>query len=185
VAGRQILDAAGFPAARIVASGSLDELEIERLVAAGAPIDVFGVGTRMGVSADAPYLDSVYKLVEYDERPVMKLSTGKVSAPSAKQVQRRVDGPFDDIIALADEPVAADREGLLVPVMEGGRRGPSPEETGSGPIASAQARLAADLQRLPPGTLRLADPVAVTARASPDLQALIRATTREIQDRPD
>jgi nicotinate phosphoribosyltransferase len=38
----------------------------------------------MGVSADAPYLDSAYKLVAYDGRPVMKLSAGKTTWPGAK-----------------------------------------------------------------------------------------------------
>ncbi len=187
LAGRRLLDQAGFTAARIVASGSLDEIEIERLVAAGAPIDVFGVGTRMGVSADAPYLDSVYKLVEYDERPVMKLSTGKVTAPSAKQVQRQLDGPFEDVIALHDEALPAGTEGLLLPVMDGGRRlvGAGTVSPGSTGIPAAQARLAGDLRRLPPGALQLARPVPPTARYSATLDALTTATTREIEARPD
>jgi len=79
VASRGLLDEAGLPEVRIVASGNLDEFEIERLVQRSAPIDAYGVGTRMGVSADAPYLDSVYKLVAYGGRPVMKLSPGKAT----------------------------------------------------------------------------------------------------------
>ena len=180
VASRRLLDEGGFVNARIVASGSLDELEIARLVAAGAPIDVFGVGTRMGVSADAPYLDSVYKLVEYAGRPVMKLSPAKVTAPASKQVQRRLEGPFDDVVGLHDEAIPADREGLLVSVMEGGRR----LATGDG-IPAAQARLAADLRRLPPDVIDLARPVPLAARRSPALARLIEQTTREIEARPD
>ena len=73
------------------------------LVAQGAPIDVAGVGTRMGVSADAPSLDSAYKLVEYAGRPVRKLSPGKATLPGRKQVWRRT--PIGvDVLGLRDEP---------------------------------------------------------------------------------
>ncbi len=86
---RKMLDQAGLPHVRIVASGGLDEYSIDQLVRDGAKIDAFGVGTRMGVSADHPYLDTAYKLVCYEGRPVMKLSRGKVTAPGRKQVFRR------------------------------------------------------------------------------------------------
>lgn len=76
---RHMLDDAGLGRAKIVASGGLDETDIARLADHGAPIDVYGVGTRMGVSADAPSLDSAYKLVAYEHRPVMKLSEGKAT----------------------------------------------------------------------------------------------------------
>ncbi|CAM5411035.1 hypothetical protein SANTM175S_02420 [Streptomyces antimycoticus] len=89
VRARKILDAAGLPEVRIVASGGLDEYALEELVHAGAPIDVFAVGTRMGVSADAAALDTAYKLVDYDGTPVMKLSSAKATAPGTKQVWRR------------------------------------------------------------------------------------------------
>ena len=91
---RCMLDDAGLPGARIFASGGLDEYAIADLVAGGAPVDAYGVGTKMGVSADAPCLDSAYKLVAYACLPVMKLSPGKVSQPGAKQVYR---GPGGDI----------------------------------------------------------------------------------------
>src|SRR3990170_9130694 len=74
---RRVLDEAGMEHVRIFASGGLDEMDVDRLARAGAPIDAFGVGTRVGVSADAPFVDSVYKLVEYDGRPGLKLSAGK------------------------------------------------------------------------------------------------------------
>ena len=101
---RRLLDDAGLPDARIFASGGLDEHAIAALVADQAPIDAYGVGTKMGVSADAPYLDSAYKLVAYAGRPVMKLSQGKATWPGAKQVYR---GPGGDVLALRDEPRAA------------------------------------------------------------------------------
>ena len=117
---RTLLDDAGLPHARIFASGGLDEHEVHELVQAGAPVDAFGVGTQLGVSADAPYVDSVYKLTEYDGRPVLKLSPGKATAPGRKQVWR---GQTGDLIALRDErsgPRTA--RPLLEPVMRGGRR---------------------------------------------------------------
>jgi nicotinate phosphoribosyltransferase len=116
---RAILDDAAMPHVRIFASGGLDEMDVDRLVRAGAPIDAFGVGTRVGVSADAPFVDSVYKLVEYDGQPVLKLSAGKATAPGSKQVFR---GPDGDVVALRSEPVPDGHEPLLVPVMEAGRR---------------------------------------------------------------
>ena len=85
---RTLLDDAGLQHVRIFASGGLDEVELDRLVRGGAPIDAFGVGTRMGVSADAPSLDSAYKLVEYDGRPMLKLSEAKATEPGRKQVFR-------------------------------------------------------------------------------------------------
>ena len=120
---RETLDGAKLHYVRIVASGGLDEFEIERLVSGGAPIDAFGVGTRMGVSADAPWSDMAYKLVKYDGRPVLKLSTGKNSLPDEKQVFRIKGSGGDflhDIIGLRDERVEA-AEPLLQEVMEGGR----------------------------------------------------------------
>ncbi len=120
---RVILDRPGLQYTRIVASGGLDESDIHDLVSGGAPIDVFGVGTKMGVSADAPWSDMAYKLVEYDGRPVLKLSTGKSSLPGEKQVFRLRDdnGDFSgDIIALRGERVERG-EPLLCKVMEQGK----------------------------------------------------------------
>ena len=96
---RELLDAAGLTTARIFASGGLDEHEVAELVRGGAPVDAFGIGTQLGVSADAPYLDTVYKLVEYDGQPTMKLSASKVTAPGAKQVWR---GPGEDLLGLSE-----------------------------------------------------------------------------------
>ena len=121
---RKILDDSGLEYVRILASGGLDEYELETLVKAGAPIDLFGVGTKAGVSADAPWSDMAYKLVCFDDRPVMKLSPGKVSLPGAKQVFRTKDasGMFSkDIIALDDENLPGGLP-LLEQVMKDGQR---------------------------------------------------------------
>jgi nicotinate phosphoribosyltransferase len=103
---RAILDAAGLTDVHIYASGGLNEQKVAHLLTAGAPIDVFGVGTDMGVSADAPSLDMAYKLVEYAGTPRLKLSTKKVSLLGRKQIFRVMDaaGHYEsDIIALRDE----------------------------------------------------------------------------------
>jgi len=102
---RKILDEAGFKDAKIFVSGGIDEYEIERLLKEGAKIDGFGVGTKLGVSADLPYLDCVYKLVEYGGRPVAKFSKNKITYPFKKQIYRITkNGKFlKDIITKYDE----------------------------------------------------------------------------------
>lgn len=119
---RCLLDEAGLSDVRIVASGGLDEWKIDRLVREGAPIDMFGVGTDLLVSSDAPGLDIAYKLTEYDGRGRMKLSTGKRSLPGRKQVFRRIENgkAAGDTIARHHESLPG--EPLLQPVMAGGRR---------------------------------------------------------------
>src|SRR5262249_30666626 len=118
---RAELNAAGLPSVRVIVSGGLDEFQIDELMKAGAQIDAFGVGTRMGVSADYPYLDTAYKLVEYAGRPVMKLSRDKVTEPGRKQVFRRRKS-LEDLVGLFTERTPAGRTPLLEHVMSGGRR---------------------------------------------------------------
>jgi nicotinate phosphoribosyltransferase len=167
---RKLLDEAGLADARIFASGGLDELEVEKLVTEEAPVDAFGIGTQMGVSADAPFVDSVYKLTEIDGRPVLKLSTGKASAPGRKQAWR---GPDADVLALRDEPGPTGAEPLLEPVMSDGVR------SGSAPsIDEMRERFDADLAALPVGARRLRDATPVTVHHSEALLELT-ASTRE------
>ena len=87
-AARRILDEAGFKETMIFASGAFDEYKIQQILAKGAEVNSFGVGTKMGVSGDAPYLDMAYKLVQYNGRPVLKLSPGKMTLAGEKQVFR-------------------------------------------------------------------------------------------------
>jgi len=120
---RAILDAGGLTDVHIFASGNLDEYRIEALLAQGAPIDGFGVGTNLDVSIDAPQLDCVYKLQEYAGRACRKRSTGKETLPGRKQVYRQHDQDgymCQDIVSLEDEVTPG--EALLRPVMRGGRR---------------------------------------------------------------
>ncbi|MCY3727602.1 MAG: nicotinate phosphoribosyltransferase [Nitrospira sp.] len=125
---RRILDDGGLRDVQITVSGNLDENTIQQIVAARAPVDLFAVGTRLTTSADAPYLDCVYKLQEYSGRPSRKKSEGKETWPGAKQVYRHYDqrGRIDhDVVTTA----ADTQEGtpLLRPVMESGKRsGTSP-----------------------------------------------------------
>ena len=147
---RRMLNGAGLHTAKIFASGGLDEYAIAELVRQSAPIDAYGVGTKMGVSADAPSLDSAYKLVTYGGRPVMKLSAGKVTAPGAKQVFR---GDSGDVVGLRGEPAPPGHCPLLAPVMTAGRRLASPE-----PIEVMRERCAAGLARLPAAARTLRDP---------------------------
>jgi nicotinate phosphoribosyltransferase len=74
---RKILDSGGLADVHIFASSGFDERKIEAVLDDGAKIDAFGVGTKLGVSADSPYLDMVYKLVRFGGRDVRKLSPGK------------------------------------------------------------------------------------------------------------
>lgn len=150
---RAILNAAGLQDVRIVASGGFDEYGIEQAVRDGACIDMFGVGTKMGVSADAPYYDMAYKLVKYDNRPVMKLSTGKMTLVDDKQIWRRmVNGQYvEDSIALRQETLdSTDVQPLLHCVMRQGRT------VGLGPrLREARARHAEEMARLPEPYRRL------------------------------
>ncbi|MEU5656867.1 nicotinate phosphoribosyltransferase [Streptomyces sp. NPDC047737] len=162
---RGILDRSGLPEVAVIASGGLDEYRIDRLVRADAPIDVYAVGTKVGTSADAPYLDSAYKLVEYDSMPVMKLSAAKVTAPGRKQILR-ADG-LDDVIALADEAVPDGREDVLQKVMESGRRVAEPDT-----LAAAHQRFIKDLAALPGDACRIEEPKSPLPATSARLREL-------------
>jgi nicotinate phosphoribosyltransferase len=119
---RAILDEQGRPMVKIMASGDLDEGRIAQLVASGAPLDGFGVGTELITSRDAPALAMVYKLAELDGKGKFKLSPGKKTYPMAKQVFRKKDrsGRFlGDHVTRADE--TAEGEPLLVPILRSGR----------------------------------------------------------------
>ncbi|ROR32590.1 nicotinate phosphoribosyltransferase [Inmirania thermothiophila] len=169
---RAILDAGGLAETRIFASGNLDEYALAKL-AAQAPIDGFGVGTRMDTSADAPYLDCAYKLQEYAGRPRRKRSEGKATWPGRKQVYRRhADGRMaGDLLTLADE--AAEGEPLLAPAMRGGRRLAATD------LAAARARARAQLAALPEGVRDLEAPAPYPVAVAPALRRLADALDRE------
>jgi nicotinate phosphoribosyltransferase len=168
---RRILDDGGLAATRILASGNLDEERVEALVAGGAPIDAFGVGTRMNVSADAPFLDCAYKMCEYAGRPRRKRSEGKASLPGRKQVFRRFDASgamTGDTLALAGDEAGG--VPLLEPVLRSGVRvGPQPSlealrQRARTQIAALPARLRA-LAPAPPYPVEIAESLRALAAA--------------------
>ncbi len=109
---KELFQKEGFGDIKIVVSGGLDEEDIHKLVSNGAPVDIFGVGTKVLTSADAPYLDIAYKLVEYEGKPKFKLSPGKQTFPYKRQVIRH----YEDGLMCYDEVIPY-REGGLVEVV--------------------------------------------------------------------
>jgi nicotinate phosphoribosyltransferase len=167
---RAILDQAGLPDARIMASGDLDEYRIRDLVNAGAPIDAFGVGTQLATSADAPALSAVYKMVELEicgiKRFTAKYSVDKISLPGCKQIFRE---DARDVVARSGE--CGKGEALLRPVLLGGRLiEPLPA------VEQARRRAAESLAKLPAALRQLeaAEPWPVIY--SRELRALIEQT---------
>jgi nicotinate phosphoribosyltransferase len=142
---RRILDDGGLRDVTIFASGGLDEFTITSLVASGAPIDGFGVGTSLTTSSDHPALDCAYKLQEYAGLPRRKHSPGKETWPGTKQVFRRYDAygrMAEDVLTTADDEQPG--EPLLQQTMAGGRRfAPSPT------LAEIRDRARFALGRLP------------------------------------
>jgi nicotinate phosphoribosyltransferase len=148
---RAILDAGGLRDSIIFVSGDLDEDVLRDLLAVGAPVDGFGIGTRVDTSSDMPYLDCAYKLQEYAGKPRRKRSEGKATWPGRKQVYRRHDADgrmAGDVVTLEDDSQAG--EALLAPVMLRGRRlAPTPS------LKEVRLHAAANLARLPEPLRRL------------------------------
>jgi nicotinate phosphoribosyltransferase len=142
---REILDEGGLAHVTIFASGGLDEEKLAELVASGTPIDGFGVGTALDVSADAPYMDCAYKLVEYAGRPTCKRSEGKATWPGRKQVYRTHAADrliCYDVVTIDGDPQSG--EPLLRPVMSRGKPiGPTES------LADIRRRVANQLECLP------------------------------------
>ncbi len=184
---RVILDEAGCRSARIVASGDLNEHRIAELRAAGAPIDVYGVGTDLVTSIDAPALGGVYKLVELERdgarTPIAKFSEGKATLPGAHQIHRFHDGDgrlTRDVVALADEPLEPGAQALLEPVMRGGARvGPAE------PLDVVRKRSRDALASVPVELHALEEPApswtGFVAPPSPRLSALVEEVRVRVQ----
>ncbi|MCP4959221.1 MAG: nicotinate phosphoribosyltransferase [Actinomycetia bacterium] len=176
VLARRRLDEACHHDVAIVASGGLDEFEIKRLLDAGAPIDVFGVGTKVGVAADAPSLDSAYKLVEFNDRPLMKQSSGKATMPGPKQVHRLA--PSRDVLATRSERPPPDSTPVLTPVMVGGAR-----RVASATVGQGHERLLQDLAWLSPELKVLKGEQVSPVTVSEELEALTRTVQADIHQR--
>jgi len=168
---RRVLDAHGMSETRIFVSGDLNEHRITELLAAGAPIDGFGVGTELATSADAPTLGVVYKLVSIGGHGRIKLSEDKATYPHAKQVWRHVayDG---DLVTRADETAPGDDyQPLLEQVMTHG------EPTGITPsLEAARRRAAEELRRLPAAAQY---PVKFSRQLERDRMELARETHKQ------
>ena len=173
---RRILDRGGLHQVGIFAS-SIDEYVLQQLRQQRAPIDGFGIGTRMDTSADAPYLDCAYKLQEYAGIARRKRSEGKSTWPGRKQVYRRCDPDgllLEDIVTVHEAPCAG--QPLLQQVMHAGRlTSPLPALDASRDYALQQ------LQSLPEPLRRLQKPPDYPVRISPELQELAQVVDRKIQ----
>jgi nicotinate phosphoribosyltransferase len=178
---RRMLDGAGLRNVGIFASGGLDEYELDRLVGGGAPIDGFGVGTRLGMSADAPVLDLAYKLCEYAGEPRLKLSSKKATIAGAKQIWRSTgrDGYFagDRIATLDEMSPGPEWEPLLEPVMTGGKARPLPT------LDEIRQRHREEVARLPEGVRRISRPGAYPVGRSAALAARHRHAVRTARRR--
>ena len=166
---RRILDEGGLKDVRIFASGNLDEYILRDLVAS-APIDGFGIGSRMDTSADAPYLDCAYKLQEYEGQPRRKRSEGKATWPGRKQVYRFLgsDGCMAyDILTLEEDPQGG--QSLIQPFMRAGKRLGPPT-----PLTDLRKRAAAQLALLPVHLRRLEETPQYPVRISQSLHELAR-----------
>ena len=149
---REILNAGGLQSVQIFASSELDEHQIAAMVASGAPVDGFGVGTKLAVSEDAPHLDMAYKLVEYAGRGRTKLSSKKQLFPGRKQVFREMEEGqmMRDTIGRFDELLPGTPP--LIPVMQAGQRMPA----GRISLDASRRHAARELnERLPPSLRRL------------------------------
>jgi nicotinate phosphoribosyltransferase len=184
---RRILDASGFPETAIVASNDLDEYAIERLKREGAPISIWGVGTRLATGHGQSALGGVYKLGalrrgegegEGDWEYVIKRSEdpAKASLPGVQQVRRFGDDDrFErdviyDLATGLDEPGQSD---LLVPVYRAGKR-----VREAPALRAVRERTAAQLRSLGPEITRLDDPRRYPVSLSPAL-ARLRQTLLE------
>jgi nicotinate phosphoribosyltransferase len=165
---RKILDDGGLEKTGIFSSGSIDEYVLRELLAAGAPIGGFGIGTHMDTSADAPYLDCAYKLTEYAGIARRKRSEGKATWPGRKQVYRlyaQHGRMQEDILTIEGD--TQDGEALIRPYMKQGKRLHQPEL-----LETIRQRAAAELERLPLHLQELGIMPAYQVSVSPALQKL-------------
>lgn len=174
---REILDAGGCEDVQIVASGNVDEGRIAECVQRGAPIDSYGVGTRVAVSEDAASLDIAYKLQEYAGRARRKRSPGKPTWPGRKQVWREFDADGVmrcDRITLESE--RAPGAPLLAEVMaQGCRLSPAV------PLTRARNSCREQLQQLPVALRALCPADHYRVDLSAGIEGLTRAVDAAVE----
>jgi len=174
---RRIFDEAGLKSVKIIGSGGLDEFDLADFTVADVPYDSYGVGTKMGVSADAPWFDIAYKLVEYGERPVLKLSTGKASWPGKKQVFRMRDerGQLQkDVIAPRAENIPG-ADPLLHKVMASGK-----VAVRCRTLEEIRDNFMAEFKRLPDPIKAIRNPASYPVEISPQLTKLREEVGRQL-----
>ena len=173
---RKIFNETHLPDVKIIGSGGLDEYDLAELSAANAPFDSYGVGTKMGTSADAPWSDMSYKLVEYQERAALKLSTGKASWPERKQVFRARDKQnkvAGDVIGGREENCSEEK--LLREYLRDGER-----VDGDATLSGSRKIFAEDFAALPESVKALRNPARYPVAFSARLIELRERTTREL-----
>jgi nicotinate phosphoribosyltransferase len=172
---RAILDRQGCSDMTIFASGNLDEHRIAAMLAKGAPVDGFGIGTRLDASTDAPTLDCAYKLQEYAGIARRKRSPGKQTWPGRKQLFRQFDAwgkLHEDLLGLQHESHPG--QALLQPFMHQGRRIAAAET-----LDSIRTRSAGSLRSLPAALQDLAAEHQFSVRISKRLQELTQQVDRQ------
>jgi nicotinate phosphoribosyltransferase len=170
---RQILDAGGLQHVTIFASGDLDEYVLRDMLGSGAPVDGFGIGTRMDTSSDMPYLDCAYKLEEYAGNARRKRSEGKQTWPGRKQVYRSYDADgriASDVVTIEGD--AQQGEPLIIPMMRGGQRLAT-----AATLADIRSHAAVNLARLPEALRELQEPY--------DYRVEIASALRELAEQVD
>lgn len=172
---RQILDMGGLQHVTIFASGDLDEHVLRDMLGSGAPVDGFGIGTRMDTSSDMPYLDCAYKLEEYAGKARRKRSEGKQTWPGRKQVYRNhaADGRIAaDVVTIEGD--AQPGEPLLMQVMRGGQR-----LAATAPLSDIRNHAAENLARLPEPLRQLQEPYVYRVEISRAMHELAAQVDRD------
>lgn len=178
---RKILNAGGLDEVKIFASGDLDENKVWDLEACKAPIDGYGIGTRLTTSADAPTLNCAYKLQEYAGQPRRKLSEGKSTLPGCKQVYRK----FSADKKMAGDTLALDKgnmkgESLGEPLIKAYLRQGEPCRPKDS-LHEIRTRVAQELSRLPEPLRALKQDSPYPVEISDTLKKLARSLDRKNQ----
>ena len=144
----------------------------------GSFLESFLITWPACTSADAPYTDMAYKLVQYDGRPVLKLSSGKKTLVGQKQIYRSYEKGkiHKDVIALRKEN--QEGEALLEKVMEHGRRRRDPES-----LETIRERFEAEFEKLEDKHKTLEKPVELEVHLGPELQKLQGQVVHEVKEK--
>jgi len=172
---RSILDQNGLPEIRILVSGNVDEIMIRKLLAAGAPIDAFGVGTKLDTSEDAPYMECAYKLMEYDGKPRLKKSSGKATLPGRKQVLRSYKEGIMIRDTITEDGDMQEGTSLIEKVMDQGRRLQPPHD-----LKKIAAYTKSQLESLPEYLRQLSTTPSYPVEIAPSLIRLREITEQSI-----